>query len=234
MSDLSYQPARIRNIILGILLFMVLLCALCNLSSTMKQVGNAFLFIPSQLGLLQRVKPAEVHTIDLRKPSPKLLELTRPGRYAVFTDDYDILMSNVLNGPVWLQVKSHTTGEKVNVVSVNRGARPYDTALAAGRPIFAFDVTVPGVYEVAYYFRFASISIVPDYTTGKETVIVLAYIIQIAVILTLLAIFYSQLNQRRRATVKAMEFALLQRRAKEQAFWEEENQSGTTETRNKQ
>ncbi len=234
MSDLSYQPARIRNIVLGILLFMVILCALCNLSSTMKQVGNAFLFIPSQLGLLQRVKPAEVHTIDLRTPSPKLLDITRPGRYAVFTDDYDILMSNVLNGPVWLQVRSHTTGEKVNVVSVNRGARPYDTALAAGRPIFSFEVTAPGVYEVAYFFRFASISIVPDYTTGKEAVIVLAYIVQIALILTLLVIFYYQLNRRRRATAKDMEFALLQRRAKEQAVREDEIQSGTPETRNKQ
>jgi len=234
MLEHGYQPPRIRNIVIGILTFTVLLALLCNLSSTMKQVGNIFLLIPSELGLIQRVKPDEIHIIDLQTPSPALLDITKPGRYEVFTDDYDLLMTNVLNGPAWLQVKSHTTGERVEVVSVERGARPYDTRLAAGRPIFVFEVAVPGSYEIAYYYRYAALTIVPDYTTGKEPVIVLAYIVQIAILLTLLWFVYSLRDRRKRAIAKNMEFAQLQRRAKEQAFWEGEIQSDKNETQNRQ
>lgn len=206
MSD-HYQPPRIRNIVFGIMLFTVLICLLCNLSSTMKQVGNVFLYLPSRLGLIQLVRPGEIHTIDLRTTSPTLLDITRPGQYAVYTDDYDLLLANVLDGPAWLQVKSHTTGERVKVVSVGRGTRPYDTCLVAGRPIFVFEVTTPDRYEIAYYFRYASISIVPDYTTGKESAIVFAYIVQIAILLTLVVIVYYLHYQRHRILAKSIEAA---------------------------
>jgi hypothetical protein len=231
MTDQNYQPPRIRSIVIGILLFMVLLYSLLTLSGTMKQVGNVFLYIPSQLGLIQRVLPEEVHTIDLRTTSPTVLDFTSPGRYAIYTGDYDLLMLNILNGPPWLQVTSQSTREQIPIISIGRGARPYDTPLAAGRPIFAFDITVPGTYEIAYHFRYASIAIVPDYTTGKELVMVLAFIAQIFILLIILGIVYNLRNQHHRALTKGIEATLEQRRIERQALWDAEIQKGKKENR---
>jgi hypothetical protein len=234
MADISYQPPRLRNILIGILLFMVLLVSLCNLPSVMKMVGNVFLFIPSHLGLIQTVKAEEIRTIDLSTPSPKLLDIGRAGLYAVYTSDYDLLLNNINNGPVWLRVKSHSTGEGVTVLTVGRGARPYDTYLADGRPIFVFEVPVPGSYEIAYYFRQASIDIVPDYNTGKEPVIVLAISVQIAILLTLLGITYGLYSHRNRGLTKGLEIARAQHRIKGRAFWEAEIQKGKKASQKKQ
>jgi hypothetical protein len=231
MKDQAYQPPRIRSIVFGILLFLVLLYSLLTLSGTMKQVGNVFLYIPSQLGLIQRVLPEQVHTIDLQTPSPAVLDFTSPGRYAIYTSDYDLLMLNLLNGPPWLLVTSQSTREQIPIVSVGRGARPYDTPLAAGRPIFVFDITVPGTYEVAYHFRYASIAIVPDYTTGKEPVILLAIIAQIAILLIIVVIVLYLHNQRHRALTKNIEATLEQRRIERQALWNAEIQKGKKENR---
>jgi hypothetical protein len=234
MSDQNYQPPSIRNILLGILLFIVLVGLFINLPSAMKLVGNVFLYIPSQLGLIQRVRPGDVHTIDLRTASPTLVDIGKPGRYAVYTDDYDLLMNNVLNGVVWLRINSHTTGEPVKVVPVERGARPYDTSLAAGRPILIFEVSVPDSYEFGYYFRYAFITIVPDYTTGKEPVIVLAYTVQIAILLTFLGIVRYLYLQRHRTLPQSRGMVKTGRRIKGRAFWEAKNQKGKKETQKKQ
>lgn len=215
MTVKGYESPSLRNIFIGVLAFIVLLAVLCNLPNGLKIVGNVFLFIPSQLGLIQRVRPGEVHTIDLTSPSPAVVEITKAGRYAIYTDDYDLLMGNVLKGPASLQVKSQTSGEQIKVEPVTRGAGPFDTALAPGRPILAFDVPAPDRIEVAYFFRYATIAVVPDYVTGREPQIVVATILQIAILLGLVSLFYYPAYQRRRERLRRIEMAPLQRRSKE-------------------
>lgn len=215
MTVKGYESPSLRNIFIGILAFVVLLAALCNLPNALKLVGNVFLFVPAQLGLIQRVRPAEVHTIDLTSPSPAVFEITKAGRYAIYTDDYDLLMGNVLNGTASLQVKSQASGEQIKVQPVTRGAGPFDTALAPGRPILVFDLPAPGRIEIAYFFRYATIAIVPDYVTGKEPLIVFLTIVQIAILLALVSLLYYPAYQRRRERLRRIEMAPLQRRPKE-------------------
>ena len=236
MSDQRYQPPSFRNIIIANVIFLVLLGSLCTFPSTVKRVGDVFLYIPSQLGLVQRVMPGEIRTIDLRTASPALLEITTPGQYAVFADSYELLMINTLSGEnawSWLDVKSRTTDEPVKVFPVERGIRPYDTPFAEGRPIFVFEINAPGSYEIAYLTRYAFISIVPDYTTGKEQVIVLAYVLQIAILLAPWGIAYYRRYQRQRIRIKDIEGPQVQRRAQGEAFWRAEIRKRKEKTQEK-
>jgi len=124
-------------------------------------------------------------------------------------------MGNVLNGTASLQVKSQASGEQIKVQPVTRGAGPFDTALAPGRPILVFDLPAPGRIEIAYFFRYATIAIVPDYVTGKEPLIVFLTIVQIAILLALVSLLYYPAYQRRRERLRRIEMAPLQRRPKE-------------------
>jgi hypothetical protein len=134
----------------------------------------------------------------------------------------------------WLSVKAHTTGETIKVLSVERGMRPYDTPLAEGRPIFAFEVDAPDIFEFWYPSRSASISIVPDYTTGKEPIIVLAYILQIAILVVPFGIVYYRRYQRQRTRIKNIEGSQAQKRAQGETFWKSEIQARKEKTQGKQ
>jgi hypothetical protein len=143
MSDQHYQPPSFRNIIIANVVFLILIGSLCTFPSTVKWVGDVFLYIPSRLGLVRRVMPGEVDTIDLRTASPASIEFAAPGRYAVFSASDDLLMINTLSGRnawSWLDVTSRMTGESVEIFPVERGIRPYDTPSAEGRPIFVFRI----------------------------------------------------------------------------------------------
>jgi hypothetical protein len=226
MSDKHYQPPSFRTIIIANVAFLILLGSLCTFPSTVKWVGNVFLYIPSQLGLVRRVMPGEVLTIDLRTASPASLEITAPGQYAVFSASDELLMINTLSGentgPWLLGITSRTTGEPVEILPVERGIRPYDTPSADGRPIFAFRIDTPGSYEVAHPTKYAFISIVPDYTSGKEQVIVLAYVLQIGILLAPWGTVYFRRYQRQRMQIKEVKGSQVQRRAQGEAFWEAE------------
>ena len=125
MSNRDYQPPRMRNIVIACVIFMALLGMLWTLRSSIKQVGDIFLYLPFQLGFVQRVAPEEIHIIDLNTGSPTSLEITKPGRYIVFTDDYYLLLDSARSqgyDRVQLEVMSRTTGEPVNVAPINRGS----------------------------------------------------------------------------------------------------------------
>lgn len=223
MTVKGYQAPKIRDILIAPLTFLAVLALLFMLSSVVKRIGDAFLFIPAKLGVVQRVEPAEVREIDLRNPSPALVQLTKPGKYAVYTGDTTLLEANAVRGKdaaVWLAIKSRAAGEPISISSVERGLRPYDTPFAEGRPIFTFDIAAADQYEVNYSYREAFIFIVPDYVSGNESVIWLAYGAELAVMLLIAGLLYYPRYQRTRRVLESMGALRSQNRARVEASWE--------------
>jgi hypothetical protein len=222
VSHQGYQ-AHVSGDVVAPLTFIAVLVLLFMLSSVVKRVGDVLLYVPSKLGVVQRVAPGEVQEIDLRTLSPALLEFTKPGKYSVFTSDTSLLEANVLYGAdaaAWLVVKSQTTGEQIGLVSVERGLRPYDTPLADGRPIFTFEIAAPGASEAEYSYREAFIAVVPDYVSGNESAIWIAYLAEAAVLAILLGFIDSRRRQRGRRNIESMEAIRIQKQSQNKAFWE--------------
>ena len=179
------KPARFRDIIFAVLILVVALVVFINLGVAIKAVGYGLMVIPSALGIAHQVGPTEVVTYDL-SASPTLVGFGRPGRYAVYVYDSDLLtVSDQLElsgAPPWITLESQTTGEKVPVTFVTRGLRPYDTLLAKGRPALSFVITEPGFYVMRHPTRSFGISIVRDYVTGKEKLLVTIFLIEIVLV----------------------------------------------------
>jgi hypothetical protein len=213
---------------LAIVALVVLLVVFINLGAVVKVVGAGLMVIPSALGIVQRVSSQEVLTYDLSK-SPTDVGIGRPGRYAVYAYDYDLLTtSDQLDqsmGEPWITLKSQTTGEAVPVTFVSRGMRAYDTPLAKGRPVLSFVINRPGVYVMLHPAKPATISIVRDYVTGKERTITLAFLAQTAVVVIPLMFLSTRRYLVRRSARKA---AQRQRRAETDAFWREQAQRSQT------
>ncbi len=224
MSESTYHSPRIRDILLGVLLFLIILGAFCSLPDIVKRTGNMLLFVPAKLGVVTRVSAEEVRTIDLRTPSPVVLAFPQPGRYAVYTGDQQILMltDTMLEEQTrpWLRVISSVGNSSANVSFVERGLRLYDTPLAEGRPIFTFVIRQPGGYKLAFPNRLAAISIVPDYTTGKERTIFAAYLLQILVAVLVFAALYYRRRPTPWAQARMRKQTQAQRRKETDAFWE--------------
>jgi hypothetical protein len=236
VSNQGYRSPSFGNIGLGIIAFVILMGLLCTLPSAVKRVGDIFLFLPSRLGLIQRVTPDQVNKIDLTTASPAILEFPRAGKYAVYSGDTALLEANVLYGThsVWLVIKSQATGEPIEIGSVERGLVPYDTPFADGRPIFSFEIPAPGPYEVDFSWRQASIAIVPDYVTGKESLIWLSYAAQVILLLLLAGILYLPRYLRNREIIESIKAPHRQRLAKTQSFWDAQRKKGEEKTRNRE
>jgi hypothetical protein len=140
-----------------------------------------------------------VHVISLTNPQATI-RIPKPGRYAVYTGDLDLLERIGLVAKPLLTVVSQPAGLAVELSFVRRGLRPYDTPRAKGRPVYRFAIEQPGFYQVTYLGRSiaAVVSIAPDYSTGRESTITLAYVLQ-AVLLALLpgAVYYRRRKARR-------------------------------------
>jgi hypothetical protein len=222
------RTPRIRDIVFAIVALVVLLFAFINLGAVVKLVGAGLMVIPSTLGIVQRVTAQEVFAYDLSK-SPTDVGIGRPGRYAVYAYDYDLLtMSDQVEqsgGAPWITLKSQVTGEAVPVTFVSRGMRAYDTPLAKGRPVLSFVIDRPGVYVMLHPAKPVTISIVRDYVTGKERTLTLAFLAQIAVVVIPLMFLYTRRYLTRRS---ARRTAQRQRRAESDAFWREQAQKNQT------
>lgn len=224
MPSSTYHSPRLRDILLGVLLFVIILGVFCSLPDIVKRTGDAMLLVPEQLGLVRRVYIDEVRTVDLMTPPPVTLAFPQPGRYAVYTINQQILMltDTMLDEQTrpWLQVVSSSGNSSANVNFVDRGLRPYDTPHAEGRPIFTFVIRQPGGYKLVFPNRLGIISIVPDYTTGKERTIFAVYLLEIlAAALAFAALYY-----RRRPTpwaqARSRKEMQAQRRQETDAVWE--------------
>ena len=203
-------------------MLVVLIFAFINLGAVVKFVGAGFMFIPSALGIVQRVSPQEVFVYDLSK-SPTMVGISQPGRYAVYAYDYDLLtildQLEQSGAAPWISLKSETTGEPVPVTFVSRGMRPYDTYLAKGRPVLSFVITRPGVYVMLHPAKQSTISIVRDYVTGHERALMLAYLVQIGLVVVPVGVVFLRRYLARR---EARRTSQRETRERAEAFWQRE------------
>jgi hypothetical protein len=225
MSGPSYQTPTFRNIVIGIALSLILFVVVIGrLPQIVKLVGLPLMVIPSSLGLAQTVAPADIQHMNLAE-SEGALEIAKPGRYALYTADWDLLTVTETgmqqhNAP-WLVVTSQATGAQVPVTYVERGLRPYDTPFAPGRPVFTFEVPNWGVYTIQHPTKPAQVAFVPDYTTGRERDLALFMTAEVLVIVLPFAIILGRRYVRRRAERRA---AQDDKRRAADAFWERRSQ----------
>jgi hypothetical protein len=211
---------------MAILVFGAILLALAQLPELVKQLGQPLLYFPAQVGLVRQASQAEVHVLDPLEASSGLLILSQPGRYAVYTGDLRLLArTNALvdnQGSPWLTVKSAESNTSLAVAFVERGLRPYDTPLAEGRPIFTFVVDTPGRYILDLPEREGSITVVPDYTTGKETTILLVMLLQLSIVGAVIGIIVYIRTEPMRLRRQIQADIAAERRVQGEAFWKRE------------
>ena len=106
------------------------------------------------------------------------------------------------NGNPWLKVKALDNGEKIPATLIDRGLRLYDTPYARGRPVVNFAITRPGAYELTHPRRNITMSIVPDYSTGRETLFTLIYLVQIALVAGIVVFFWRRRTRTEREAGK--------------------------------
>jgi hypothetical protein len=183
MTTLQGDPPAptFRSIFAGIAAGILLLLAFLKLPTLVKYAGATLAFVPGKLGLMQVVQPEEVIAVDM-STSPTQIAFTRPGNYAFFTDNYDLLVINdaVLEAEAkpWLKVEADN-GESIQIHLVSRGLAFYDTVLAKGRPVATFTIETPGTYSMIHPTRPSIASIVPNYTSGHENWITFLYIAEL-------------------------------------------------------
>jgi hypothetical protein len=178
-------PPTFRSIFAGIAAAILLLFAFLNLPTLFKSAGAVLGFIPSKIGLIQVVRPADVLPIDL-SVSPSAIVLAKPGNYLLYTDNYDLLVINdaivEADSKSWLRIESQNN-EEIPVTLISRGMAIYDSIHARGRPVAMFTIDAPGTYSMIHPTRYATASVVPNYTSGNENWITFLYVAQVALLI---------------------------------------------------
>ena len=214
------QAPTFRAMLVGIVMVIIGMMLVCALGDVLKVVGSPFLFIPGVLGIVQTVGPEDVRTVEMAD-SPTIVRLMQPGLYAVYVDDADLLtVTDALinaNGNPWLKVKALDNGENIRATLIERGLRLYDTPYARGRPVINFAITRPGAYELTHPRRNITMSIVPDYTTGRETLLAFIYLVQIALVVGIVVFFWRRRTRTEGAAAKTERDAWIKRA---NAYWE--------------
>lgn len=207
MSDSTYTPPALRNIFLGILIFVLIMMGVGHLDAIVKWGGYLLLFLPNRLGLLQLVSPEQVTALDFSS-SPHSISFPTSGSYALYTPDLDLLiitdqLMEEPHGQPWLKLSHQESGERVAVAFIRRGLMPYDTPFAKGRAIYHFEITWPGDYQLHNATRPGAVAyIVPDVITGNEARYGITMILEVILLAGLVvAILYparsSKLRQER-------------------------------------
>lgn len=200
MTDFGYRPPRIRSIVLGIALVVVMLVLLCSLSQVVKWVGTGFLYLPARLGIVRLVSADEAIPVDLSTQG-NTIQFRSPGRYEVYVDDADLLiLTDTMSSSgalPWLKMTQVSTGATLPIEYVTRGLLPYDTPVVPGRPVFTVEIASPGAYQLTHTVRHVTIWYVPDYTTGNESRFVGAIVVQVLILLMILGAVYYRRQQKR-------------------------------------
>ena len=180
-----YKSPALRNILLGVLIFLVIVVMFSSLDNLVKTIGRVMMIVPSQMGFYPLSSADEVVPVSMTS-NPTDLTLIHAGTYQVFADDYDLLnitmqIENSQSSP-WLVVNSKSSGASIPVNYIHRGLRVYDTPYAAGRPIFSIDIPSPGVYQLSHPSRPANIYFVPDQTSQYAGTIMFSFVVEIALL----------------------------------------------------
>jgi hypothetical protein len=113
----------------------------------------------------------------------------------------------------------HGTGERIRMTEVERGLRIYDTPFARGRPIYRFEIEQAGTYHLIYSRRPVRVSFVPDYTTGRESVLAWSIGMQFGVILAVICgLLYWRWHRRRRRRQRLLVEMVRQKSVRAEAF----------------
>ena len=188
---------------LGILVVVTLIVFLCSASVIVKWAGTTFLVLPRVVGLLESVRGEEIVALPMDS-SPTAVVFPRAERYQVYTSDLELLeiaaSLHASDATPWLVVQHAGTSEIIPVSFIGRGLMPYDDPRAPGRPILAFEIAQPGTYALSHPRREMTVSLVPDRTTGKEGLIALAFVAQLALLAGPFALIFGRpWLERRRA-----------------------------------
>ena len=203
---MPYRAPTTRSTVIGVTAFVVLVVVTVFWPhEVIKATGAVFLVVPQRLGLVRQVMPGEVQAIDLFVQEQQVT-LTQPGRYFVYYDFPLFADSTVYfswDSPPRLMMTLHGTGERTSMTEVKRGLGLYDTPFARGRPIYGFEIEQAGTYHLIYSRRPVMVSFVPDYTTGRESVLAWSIGMQFGVILAVICgLLYRRRRRRQRLLVE--------------------------------
>ncbi len=225
MTVQGYKQPTFLGIMAGIILFLLLVGLACSLSTTVKTLGYAMLYVPSRLGLIQVAHPEDIRGLDLVH-TPVIASFPELGTFLVYTSNLDLLTISLQlessTSRSWLKVTSQATGEPIDVQLVTRGLLPYDSPFAEGRPVLRVNLPEPGLYRLNFPTPPAArIYFVPDNVTGKEWLIWLLYALEIAILVGVPAWFYVSRWRR-----EVEDLAAWRRAKRQQAedFWAKERQ----------
>jgi disulfide bond formation protein DsbB len=213
------KSPTLRNILVGILIFIVIILLFSSLGNMVKTIGYILMIVPSQMGFYPLTAAGDIVAVDLGS-SPTDLTFIHSGPYQVFADDYDLLNITLqleqAQGPPWLVVQSRSSGANIPVDYMRRGLSLYDTPYAAGRPIFFLEIPSPGIYQLNHPRRPATIYFVPDETTNYAGTILFSFIVEIALLVGLVLFVYRWRRQAQYARIREIE-----QRTRERAeqFW---------------
>lgn len=205
---MPYRAPTTRSTVIAVTAFVVLVVVTVFwLPDVIKATGAVFLVVPQRLGLVRQVMPGEVQAIDLFVREQQVT-LTQPGRYFVYYDFPFVADRTVYftwDSPPRLMMTLHGTGERTTMTEVKRGLRPYDTPFARGRPIYGFEIEQAGTYHLIHPHRPVMVSFVPDYTTGRESVLAWSIGMQFGVILAVICgLLYRRRRRRQRLLVETV------------------------------
>lgn len=214
-----YKSPTLRNVLVGVLIFLVVVLVFSSLDNVVKTLGRILMIVPSQMGFYPLPSADEVIPVNLAS-NPTNLTFIHAGTYQIYADDYDLLnitiqIENSQSSP-WLVVRSEASGENVSVSFVHRGLRIYDTPYAAGRPIFSIDIPRPGEYQLSHPSRPASIYFVPDQTSKYAGTILISFVIEIALLAGFVVLY---LRSRRRTQYARIREIEARTRERAEQFW---------------
>ncbi|MCJ7432063.1 MAG: hypothetical protein MUO77_01105 [Anaerolineales bacterium] len=180
------KPPTCLSIGLGISLFALSLLAFFHIPDIVKSTGTVLMFVPAKLGIIDMVMPQDVVPQSIEH-TPSTITISKPGHYLFYTDNYDLLViNNAIAGSdakPWMNMQSTKSGTKVEVTMIERGLSIFDTPFAHGRPVLSFTITEPGTYQMKYPTRPGGyLYLVPDVTTGKETLITFMIVVEVSLV----------------------------------------------------
>jgi len=180
------KPPTCLSIGLGISLFILSLLAFFHIPDIVKSTGTALMFVPAKLGIIDMVMPQDVVPQSIEH-NPSTITISKPGHYLFYTNNYDLLVVNDAiassDAKPWLNMQSAESGTKVEITMIERGLSIFDTPFARGRPVLMFTIIEPGTYQMRHPTRPGDyLYLVPDVTTGKETLITFVIVVEVALV----------------------------------------------------
>jgi hypothetical protein len=212
------------GIVLAVLVFIVSFVRTPHL--VVKLAGAPLQVLPTLLGITPLITQQEVRPIDLYERSVIVL-LTRPGNYAIYSDDQQVLLRTGMMeeatgmSRTWVSIKTVESGEAVPGSYIARGAAPWDPLIVPGRPLMTFVIAEPGRYEIEYPPQSGTVSFAPDYTTGREAIILLTWAAQIVTVTLIVVLLSLPRIRRRRQAQRQLDQVLDRKRAAAEAFWQD-------------